>query len=134
MDIFTAPPERIFGNVALASLVAGIPAGIVLSLLGAIASPGNLSPMEWLSATGEGLLLGPTFTFIGGSIFIVPTLYTLRYIDYAGPFFVYAISVIISLVMMSDGIRAGLATLLLSLPASYVFCRQAYSWPLQPDH
>jgi hypothetical protein len=126
MSIFTARPERIIGNIALASLVAGIPAGIILALLGGLQSR-DLSAMQWLGGIGGGALLGPVLVFIAGCLLIAPLLHGLRNFGYGGPVFVYAIAIISSLAAMASDLRAGIASLVLSIPAAWVFCRRAYT-------
>jgi hypothetical protein len=125
MDIFTARPERIIGNVALASLVAGIPVGIVLALLGALQSP-DLSAIQWLAGLGSGALLGPVLIFIAGFMLIAPLLHGLRRFGYGGPLFVYAMAAIFSLTVMASDLRSGIVSLVLSIPAAWIFCRHAY--------
>lgn len=130
MSIFTSRPERIVGNIALASLVAGIPAGLVLSLLGALQSR-NLSAIQWLGGLGSGALLGPALIFIAGFVLIAPVLHGLRSLGYGGPAFVYAMAAIFSLTAMASDLRSGIASLILSIPAAWIFCRHAYvdaSW------
>jgi len=127
MDIFTAKPERVLGNLALASLVAGAPVGLVLSLLGGFLYAKEETPHAWIAGVAEGLLLGPTLVMIGGLAFIAPLLLALRHFGLGGPFFVYAASVAVSLVALADGFNAGLVCLALSLTASYVFSLHAYA-------
>lgn len=57
---------------------------------------------------------------------LAPTLSVLRHLGHGGPFFVYAISAIASLLAMAEGLRFGLAVAVFSLSASIVFCRRAY--------
>lgn len=123
MDILTARPERLFGNVALASLMAGLPAGLVFAIAGLVTQP-LLSSATWIASFGS-VLLAPVLVFIAGLV-LLPVLYALRKAGYAGPLSVYALSTLLSLVLMSSDVRAGLLGLVLSLPASFVFCRYAY--------
>ncbi|WP_386066085.1 hypothetical protein ACFJIW_16265 [Tahibacter sp. UC22_41] len=123
MDILTARPERLLGNVALASLMAGLPVGLIFAIAGLATQP-LLSSATWSAGFGS-LLLAPVLVFIAGLI-LLPVLYALRKVGYAGPLSVYVLSTLFSLVLMSNDMRAGLLGLVLSLPASFVFCRYAY--------
>jgi hypothetical protein len=124
MDILTARPEKLFGNVALASVMAGLPIGLVFAIAGLVTQP-LLLPATWTAGLGS-VVLAPVFVFIAGMV-LLPVLYALRRAGYAGPFFVYALSTLFSLVLMSSDLRAGLLGFALSLPASFVFCRYAYT-------
>lgn len=128
MNIFTAPPQNILGNVALASLLAGMPSGAVMSLIAGIFLPsGTGSWLDWAQQIAIGMLLGPFFVFLGGLVLLAPTLSVFRCLGYGGPFFVYAISAIASLLAAGEGARFGVAVAVFSLSASYVFCRRAYT-------
>jgi hypothetical protein len=127
MDIFTARPKKIIGNVALASLLAGPPVGVALSVLGGLLQPTEHSMLEWAKSIGSGLLVGPFVIFIGGLVVVAPLLSLLRYFGYGGPMAVYAIATLFGLWAISDDLRFGLVVLVFSLPASYVFCRHSYS-------
>src|SRR6185369_6921813 len=108
MTIFTARPQRILGNVALASLIAGAPIGILMTIVaGVFIQHTNHSVLEWIKELGNGLLLGPFFIFIAGLILIVPALSVLRYFGYGGPFFVYAIGMMFGLVALHDNLVFG---------------------------
>jgi hypothetical protein len=127
MDIFTARPRRILGNVALASLLAGVPAGVVMTVVGGLTSAsGTASWLDWAQEIGIGMMLGPFFVFVGGVFLLAPTLSVFRYLGCAGPFFVYAISATASLFAMGEGAQFGVGVAVFSLSASYVFCRWAY--------
>jgi len=128
MDIFTARPQRILGNVALASLLAGVPAGAVMTLVGGLSrSFGTASWLEWAEQIGIGMLLGPFFVFLGGICLMAPTLTVFRFFGCGGPFFVYAISATASLLAMGEGAQFGAGVAVFSLSASVVFCRYAYA-------
>ena len=127
MKIFTAPPQRIVGNIALASLVAGGPLGILLTVIaGLVLQSEDESMIAWAKELATGLLLGPFFILIAGLVLVAPALSVLRYFGYGGPFFVYLISIVFSLYALNDSLRFGGVVLLFSMAASYVFCRYAY--------
>ena len=128
MSIFTDRPQKILGNIAVTSLVAGVPLGVFSTILaGVVLHSNNRSVVEWAKELGLGLLQGPFFVFIAGLILIAPILTVLRRFDYGGPFFVYAISVIFSLVLLHDNLAFGAMSMVFALFSSYVFCRYAYS-------
>jgi hypothetical protein len=128
MTIFTGRPQKILGNVAVASLVAGAPIGLIATTLaGIFIQPKNHTVLEWLTELGKGLLLGPFFIFIAGIVLVLPILTVLRRFNYGGPFFVYAISVAFSLAALHDNLAFGAMVMIFSMSASYVFCRGAYS-------
>lgn len=128
MNIFTARPQKILGNVALASLLPGVPAGAVMTLIaGLFLQTKTASWLDWVQELGIGMLLGPFFVFVGGVLLLAPTLSVLRHLGNGGPFFVYAISAVASLLAMGEGLRFGLAVAVFSLSASFVFCRRAYA-------
>jgi hypothetical protein len=127
METITARPHRIVGNIALASLIAGVPIGIVLSILGAVLEPAGHSVIEKLEGIGSGALLCAAVVFVVGLIVVAPIVAGLRYLGYAGPFSVYAISAVFGLVCMSGNVRFGLAALVTGLAASHVFNRYAYA-------
>ena len=127
MERFTAHPERIIGNVALASLLAGPPIGVLLSILAGLLEPCQHSVLEWAKNIGGGLLIGPFVLLIGGLVVLAPILSVLRYFGYGGPAFVYIINLLFGLFAMSGDPRFGLVVLIFSLPASYVFCKYSYS-------
>lgn len=127
MEDITARPERIIGNVAVTSLLAGPPIGVALSVLGGLLEPSEHSALEWAKNIGSGLFLGPFVLVIGGLVVLAPILSVLRYFGCGGPASVYAISLLFSLFAMSSDPRFGLGVLVFSLPASYVFCKHSYS-------
>ncbi len=128
MDIFTARPQRILGNVALASLLAGVPAGAVMTVIGGLSLPSNTASwLEWAQEIGIGMLLGPFFVLLGGLFLLAPTLSVFRFFGCGGPFFVYAISATATLLAMGEGARFGVGVAVFSLSASFVFCRWAYA-------
>lgn len=130
MDIFTARPNRILGNVALASLLAGVPAGAAMTVIGGLSSASiTASWLEWAEQIGIGMLLGPFFVFVGGIFLMAPTLIVFRFFGCGGPFFVFATSATASLLAMGEGARFGVGVAVFSLSASIVFCRRAYADP-----
>ncbi|WP_094711514.1 hypothetical protein [Hahella sp. CCB-MM4] len=126
MKSLTARPEKIIGNIALASLLAGPPIGVALSLLGGLLQPSGLSVLDWIEVIVSGLFAGPFILFIAGLVVLAPTLGVLRHFGYGGPTFVYAITTLFSFFSMSSDLRLGLVSLAFSLPASYVFCKYSY--------
>ena len=126
MESITARPDRIIGNVAVASLLAGPPIGVAMSVLGCLLDPSEHSALEWIKNIGGGLFIGPFVLAVGGLVVLAPILSILRYFDCGGPPAVYAITLLFSLFAMSSGPLFGLAVLIFSLPASYVFCRYSY--------
>ncbi len=126
MELFTRTPERILGNIAVASVLGGVPMGLALATLAALTLPGNDTMPEFLIHIGKGALLGPILILMCGLCVIAPLMTLLRYLGYGGPFFVYAISLAVALLLFRDGWRAGLVALALGMAASYVFCRFAY--------
>jgi len=128
MTIFTNHPQKILGNVAVASLVAGAPIGMLATIVaGVLLHPKNHSVLEWIKDLGAGLLLGPFFVFLAGIILVAPIIALLRRFGYGGPFFVYAIGVLFSLAALRDNFAFGAIVIVFALGASYVFCRGAYS-------
>lgn len=124
MDLLTARPEKLFGNVALASLVAGVPVGLVFAAVGLATHP--LADSATWSASLGSVLLAPVLAFLAGLV-LLPILYALRRFGFAGPAVVYGLSVLFSLTLMGSDVRAGLVAFALALPASFVFCRFAYA-------
>jgi len=127
MDTFSARPERIIGNVALASLLAGIPLGLLISSIAAFLHPSHLSAMELVKGIALGAVVGPVYIFLCGLFVIAPALALLRHFGFGGPFFVYAISIALAVPFFANGLLPGLAVVALALSASYAFCRFAYS-------
>lgn len=127
MDTFSARPERIIGNVALASLAAGIPLGLLLSAIGAFRHPSGLFGVALAKSIALGALVAPVCIFVCGLIVITPALALLRHFGFGGPFFVYAISITLAAPFFANGLLPGLAVLALALAASYAFCRSAYA-------
>lgn len=123
MDLLTARPQNLLGNVALASALAGVPVGLVFAIVGLATHP-LTERATWTAGVGS-VLLAPVLVFVAG-VLLLPILWALRKLGFAGPLFVYALSVLFSLVLMGSDVRAGILGLLLSLPASFVFCRCAY--------
>lgn len=124
MDLLTARPEKLFGNVALASLVAGVPVGLVFAAVGLATHP-PADSATWSASLGS-VLLAPVLVFLAGLV-LLPILYALRRFGCAGPAVVYALSILFSLALMGGDARAGLVGFALTLPASFVFCRCAYA-------
>lgn len=124
MEMLTARPENMFGNVALASVVAGIPVGLLFAVIGLATHP--IAALDTWKASLGSVLLAPVFILVAGLI-MLPVLYGLRRLGYAGPLVVWALSGLFSIVLMSSDVRAGLLGLMLAMPASYVFCRYAYN-------
>lgn len=127
MDTFSARPERIIGNVALASLAAGIPLGLLISAIEAFRHPSGPFGVALVESIALGALVAPVCIFLCGLIVIMPALALLRRFDLGGPFFVYAISIALAVPFFANGPLPGLATLALALGASYAFCRSAYA-------
>lgn len=127
MDTFSARPERIIGNVALASLAAGIPLGLLISAIEAFRHPSGPFGVALVESIALGALVAPVCIFLCGLIVITPALALLRRFDLGGPFFVYAISIALAVPFFANGLLPGLAALVLALAASYVFCRSAYA-------
>lgn len=123
MDLLTARPEHLFVNVLRASLMTGAPVGLVFAAYGLATHP-IAAPDTWTASLGS-VLLAPVFILIAGVV-LLPILYLLRRVGYAGPVTVYALSTIFSVVLLSSDVRAGLLGFVLALPASFVFCRYAY--------
>ncbi|MBB1061370.1 hypothetical protein [Marilutibacter spongiae] len=126
MEGFTARPERIIGNIALASLLAGLPVGLMFSLWAGMQAWARTPLPVWLREVGGGALMCAAVTFLAGLVLVAPSLWLLRRFGLGGPFFVHAVAVLASLAMMADQPRMGLAALALAVPASLVFCRYAY--------
>ncbi len=124
MDLLTARPEKLFGSVAFASVAASVPVGLLFALYGLATHP-FASPDTWKASLGS-VLLAPVLIFVAG-VLLLPILFLLRRVGYAGPFCVYALSSLCSVVVLGSDAGAGLLSLALSLPASYVLCRHAYS-------
>ncbi|GMV29127.1 MAG: hypothetical protein AMXMBFR59_12520 [Rhodanobacteraceae bacterium] len=124
MEMLTARPDNLLGNVALASLVAGVPVGLVFAAVGLATHPLGDSG-TWSASLGS-VLLAPALVLLAG-LALLPVLYALGKVGYAGPAVVYALSILFSLVLTASDVRAGLVGFALSLPASFVFCRLAYA-------
>jgi hypothetical protein len=131
MDTFSARPENIIGNVALASLLAGMPLGLLLSAVAAIFYQDQYSGIEIVKNIALGAIVGPVYVFVCGLVIVAPLLALLRLLGYGGPFFVYAISIAIGVPFLSNGVLSGLAVISMAVAASYVFCRFAYSGQLE---
>ena len=127
MEMITASPQRIVGNIALASVMAGVPIGIVLSILGIVLEPAGHSVIEKLEGIGSGALLCAAVVFVVGLVVVAPIIAGLRHLGCAGPFSVYAISAVFGLVCMSTDVRFGLVALVTGLAVSHVFNRYAYA-------
>jgi len=127
METFSARPANIIGNVALASLLAGAPLGLLISAVAAMLLRQQYFGFELFKNIALGALAGPFYVFVCGIVFIAPPLFLLRRLGYGGPFFVYAISIAIGLPFLSNGLMAGLSVLALAAAASYAFCRLAYT-------
>jgi len=123
MDPLTARPDHLFMNVLRASLMAGIPVGLVFAAYGLATHPISASE-TWMASLGS-MLLAPVFVLIAGVV-LLPILHLLRRFGYAGPLTVYALSITVALVLMSSDLRAGLLGFALALPACFVFCRHTY--------
>ncbi|MEO7324596.1 MAG: hypothetical protein ABIW82_07185 [Dokdonella sp.] len=126
MEIFTARPQRIVGNIAVASLIAGVPMGVALAILGIVSEPAGHSLIETLKGICSGALLCPAVLFVVGMIVVAPIVAGLRHVGYAGPFSIYSISLVFGLIAIADDVRFGTIALVVSLVASHVFCRYAY--------
>lgn len=131
MDTFSARPEKIIGNVALASLLAGLPLGLLISAVAAIRYQAQYAGIEIVKNIALGAVVAPVFIFVFGLVVIAPLLTLLRHLGYGGPFFVYAISIGLAVPFLSNGVLSGLAAISMALAASYVFCRFAYSDQLE---
>ena len=131
MDTFSARPEKIIGNVALASLLAGLPLGLLISAVAAIRYQAQYAGIEIVKNIALGAVVAPVFIFVFGLVVIAPLLTLLRHFGYGGPFFVYAISIGLAVPFLSNGVLSGLAAISMALAASYVFCRFAYSDQLE---
>lgn len=127
MNTFSARPEKITGNVALASLIAGIPLGLLISAIGAFRHASGLFGVALVESIALGALIAPVGLFLCGLIVITPVLTLLRRFGFGGPFFVYAISITLAVPFFANGLLPGLAALALALTASYAFCRSAYA-------
>ncbi|MEO7757566.1 MAG: hypothetical protein ABIS07_13380 [Dokdonella sp.] len=114
------------GNIAVASLMAGVPIGAALAILGIVSEPAGHSLIETLKGIGSGALLCPAVLFIVGMIVVAPIVAGLRHVGYAGPFSVYSVSVLFGLIAMADDVRFGTIAMVVGLVASHVFCRYAY--------
>ncbi|WP_431689391.1 DUF695 domain-containing protein [Hahella sp. NBU794] len=125
--LYTGRPTHIIGSVAIASLAAGGIGGAALFGAVGIASPVVFSLGDWFPKLAEGALMGIFILFGMGIFVLTPLLLILRFFGYAGPFFVYAISLFFCVLFMLDEPILGVVGLTLSLPAAYVFCRYAYS-------
>lgn len=127
MEAFAAPPEKIVGDFAFASLIAGVPIGVVLSIPGVLSEPWSHSTIEALEETGSGALLFRAGLFIVGMIVVATIVAGRRHIGYAGPFSVYSISRVFALIATSDDRRFGTGALVIELAASHLSCRYANS-------
>ncbi|AZZ92360.1 DUF695 domain-containing protein [Hahella sp. KA22] len=126
-QLFTGRPTHMIGSVAIASLAAGGIAGAALFGAVGIASPVAFSLGDWFPKLAEGALMGIFILFAMGIFVLTPLLLVLRFFGYAGPFFVYAISLLFSVLFMLDEPVFGVVGLTLSLPAAFIFCRFAYA-------
>jgi len=126
MDAFSARPEKIIGNVALASLLAGLPMGLFISAIAAIFYHQQYSGFELFKNIALGAFAAPFYIFVCGVVVVAPLLALLRLFGCGGPFFVYAIGVSMGLPFLSNGIMSGLAVIAIALAASFAFCRFAY--------
>ncbi|WLQ16210.1 DUF695 domain-containing protein [Hahella aquimaris] len=124
--LFTGRPTHIIGSVAIASLTVGAVGGAALFGVAGIASPVTFSLGDWFPQLAEGALMGIFILFGMGIFVLTPLLLILRFFGYAGPFSVYAISLLFSILFMLDEPVLGVVGLTLSIPAAYIFCRYAY--------
>ncbi|NZA27019.1 hypothetical protein H0E84_11580 [Luteimonas sp. SJ-92] len=129
MHMLSAHPERIIGNIALASLMVGVPVGVGLSMVGGLMQPGGASWLDWLKGAAAGAALGPTAIFVAGMLLVAPVLALLRPLGYAGPLTVYVIASLFGTLALRDDLRLGAVVLAFALPAAFVFCRYAYPDP-----
>ena len=128
---WTTTPWTLIGNVALASLLAGLPLGLLISAVAAIRYQAQYAGIEIVKNIALGAVVAPVFIFVFGLVVIAPLLTLLRHLGYGGPFFVYAISIGLAVPFLSNGVLSGLAAISMALAASYVFCRFAYSDQLE---
>jgi hypothetical protein len=126
MDWLTEEPERILGNVALASLLAGGPAGALLGGLGGLLGASPASAADWVGGVGSGALFGVFIAFLFGACYILPALFVLRRVGFAGPASVVLLALLPVLVLLAEDARMGLVSLGIAVPVTLVFCRLAY--------
>lgn len=128
MDIFSERPSRIFSSVALASLIAGLPLSLIISIFAATMASAPVT-LELIKELLESAFFGVFFVFLCGIVLIAPLLLLLRWLGLGGPFFVYAPSLALGVSFFSNGFQAGAAVTVLALASSFVFCRFAYAPP-----
>lgn len=126
MDWFREEPDRILGNVAVASLLAGGPAGAMVGVLGGLLQARTVSAGDWIGGIGSGAVFGVFLAFLFGACYIAPALVVLRRFGFAGPAFVALLASLPVLALLADDARIGVASLMIATPVTWVFCRFAY--------
>ncbi|MFP7723641.1 hypothetical protein [Lysobacter sp. A3-1-A15] len=121
-----AKPERIIGNVAVASLLGGVPAGAVLATMGVAVHATPPSALDGLQAVAQSALLGPVVSFVFGALYLAPALALLRRTGFAGPLVAVVLTAVPVAALAQDSPRAGLIGVGLAVPVLLVFCRLAY--------
>jgi hypothetical protein len=129
MLAITDRPERIFGNVALASLMTGVPIGIMFAIAYLVS---GLEGASFASASKEiaACLLGPTFLiFLIGGIGLGLPLWLLRRIGMAGPAIAFGICAALGLAFAIgiDRPAVALGVIATSIACGVVFCRLTYA-------
>lgn len=128
MEVFTAKPVNIIGNLALSSLYAGLPIGMATAIY-ALFFDSTIAGFSQISkGVVETVILLPVMCFICGIILIAPVLSMLRYFGLGGPAFVYGICFLIACSFFELSVQGGLYVMGVAMACSYVFCSRAYSW------
>ena len=129
MFSINARPERIFGNVALASLTVGTPIGIAFSIA-YLVSGSEGATLAGASKEIAACVFGPILLLLlAGSVGLGIPLWLLRRLGFAGPAIAFAFCAATGLVIAADISRPGVAlgVIATALIGGAAFCRFAYS-------
>jgi hypothetical protein len=126
MELFTARPKRIIGNIALSSLYVGLPTGLITGLVSVIYNSSDISMLDMAKGIFGATIVLPVACFICALLLIAPALWILRRFDLGGPAFVYGISFFIGSSFFGLSLQGGFYVLAVAMACSYVFCKYAY--------
>jgi hypothetical protein len=126
MNLLTARPENIIGNIALSSLYAGLPIGTVTAIASVIYELGSLSFLDLTKRVAGTIIFLPAACFMCGLLLIAPALLLLRHFGFGGPALVYGMSFIVGCSFFELSMQGGFYVLTVAMVCSIVFCKRAY--------
>lgn len=127
MEMFTARPVNILGNIVHSSFLTGVPVGIATGVYAIFFDKTITGFFEISKGLIETIVLLPVMCFLCGILLIAPALSILRYFGLGGPAFVYGISFFVSCCFFGLSMQGGFYVLGVAMACSYVFCSRAYN-------